>query len=197
MQLYNFNIHTGELACSYAHLQSAWCIWRRSSQSLCWLKHCQTPHLSDYSEQSTVTLHRNSWQTARRSASSLTHSASSLSSCSCSIDLDAAIPHRPAAPILTCSTGCNWPVLLSWRLQVNQRLPARMSMVTGSMVFPSVWPVHGAILVGHKGESNIIRIHLLLVEAFNSIGKNVGWAMSLTQWSILSIQEDYRSDTWW
>lgn len=142
------------LASGSAHLQSAWCIWRRSSQSLCWLKRCQSPHWSDCSEQSTVMSHRNSWQMAHRSASSPSHSASSLWSCCCSIGPDPANLPRSVAPILSRSTGCNWTVLLSWCLEVNQRLPTGRSAVTGSMAFPSVWPVHGASLVGQKEQSN-------------------------------------------
>lgn len=145
---FEFLLKTESNCFVFAHLQSAWCIWRRSSQSLCWLTRCRSPHWSDCSEQSTVTSRRNSWRMARRSVSSPSHLAPSLWSCCHSIGLNPAKQPHSAAPNPTCSTGCSWSVRLSWCLEGNQRLPAEMWVVPGSMVFPSVWPARGASLVG-------------------------------------------------
>ena len=134
---------------AFAHLQSAWCIWRRSSRSPCWPTRCRSPRWSGCSERSTATSRRSSWRTARRSASSPSRLASSLwSGCRSIGPNPAKRPRCSAAPNPTRSTGCSWPVRLSWRLEGNPRLPTETSAVPGSMVFPSVWPARGASLVG-------------------------------------------------
>lgn len=119
----------------------------------------------------------------RRSVSFLSCSASSLWSCCHSIGLKPANLHHSVVPTLSCSTGCNWSVLLSWCLEANQRLLTGRSAVPGNMAFPSVWPVHGASLMGEEGQSRRVcqfnentsmLIRLLLLEGFISSGNKAG-----------------------
>lgn len=113
----------------FAHLQLALCRWRRSSQSPCWLKRCQSPRWSDCSGRSTVMSRRSSWQTGRRSVSSPSRSVPSLLSCCHSTGLNPACSPRAAAPNLSHSNDCNCLVLLLQCLEAMQRLPAGRSAV--------------------------------------------------------------------
>lgn len=145
-----------------AYLQSTWCILRRSFLSQCWLKHSQSPHWSNCSEQSTEMSRRSSWRMARRST--LDRLAASLSSCYCWTGPDPVNLCHLRVPPPNCSTGCDWPLLLSWYLEINPRLPAGSSAVTRSMAFPSVWQVHEATLVKWKESVNFY--HNIILNLF-------------------------------
>lgn len=133
-----------------SHLLWAWCRWRRSSLSLCWLTHFQIPHWWDCSERSRATSRSCSASTAHRPAhrSSRPRGPSRTRPCLPTrfrnIDWSSrSLALRPPTP--THSTGCCWPGGC-WLWQ----RPAS-SGGTGSRGYLAAWPAHGAIL--REGET--------------------------------------------